>query len=110
MLPRTRIEQRESAVERLPLRSGVHRQHGEFDGQWRTPGIETRRPVWSTGRRDLSRPPRHDTQAALAIGTCAFRNRRTRSIVRAFNSAGSFQGNTVTSAFGHSDATSTDAW
>ena len=40
------------------------------------------------------------------FGTCAFRKRRTRLIVRCFNSSGSFHGNTVISAFGASEATS----
>ncbi len=35
---------------------------------------------------------------------------RTRVIVRAFSSAGSFHGNTVISAFGHNEATSTELW
>ena len=34
--------------------------------------------------------------------------RRTRSMVRRFNSSGSFHGNTVISALGASEATSTD--
>jgi hypothetical protein len=44
--------------------------------------------------------------AAARIGTCAFKKRRTRSIVRCFSSSGSFHGNTVISAFGASEATS----
>ena len=44
--------------------------------------------------------------AAARIGMCARRKRRTRSIVRSFNSAGSFHGKTVISAFGASEATS----
>src|SRR5262249_48220368 len=44
--------------------------------------------------------------AAACIGTCAFKKRRTRSIVRCFSSAGSFHGYTVISAFGASEATS----
>src|SRR6266478_5326340 len=44
--------------------------------------------------------------AAARIGTCAFKKRRTRSIVRCFSSSGSFHGYTVISAFGASEATS----
>jgi len=47
-----------------------------------------------------------DYCAAARIGTCVFRKRRTRSIVRCFSSSGSFHGNTVISAFGASEATS----
>src|SRR4051794_3560945 len=38
-----------------------------------------------------------------------FKNIRARLMVRAFSSGGSFQGNTVISAFGHSEAMSIDA-
>jgi hypothetical protein len=40
---------------------------------------------------------------------CAWRKRRTRSIVRCFSSSGSFHGNTVISALGASEATSVEA-
>src|SRR5215471_2485078 len=60
-------------------------------------------------RRSSSHDRRLTTDATLA-GKCAFRNLRTRLMVRAFSSGGSFQGYTVTSAFGASEATSTDAW
>ena len=43
--------------------------------------------------------------AAARIGMCAWRKRRTRSIVRCFSSSGSFHGNTVISALGASEAT-----
>jgi len=39
---------------------------------------------------------------------CVWIKLRTRSIVRSFSSGGDFQGNTVISAFGASEATSTD--
>jgi len=42
--------------------------------------------------------------AAARIGMCAWRKRRTRSIVRCFSSSGSFHGNTVISALGASKA------
>jgi hypothetical protein len=45
---------------------------------------------------------------ARPYGRWVRRNLRTRSIVRAFNSGGSRHGNTVISAFGHSEATSTE--
>ena len=44
-------------------------------------------------------------QFAAYAGTCRFRKVRARLMVRAFNSGGSFQGNTVISAFGASEAT-----
>jgi len=52
--------------------------------------------------RDLALSPLHPELPR----TCAFRKRRTRSIVRCVNSSGSFHGNTVISAFGASEATS----
>jgi hypothetical protein len=60
-------------------------------------------------RRSSSHDRRLTTDPALA-GKCAFRNLRTRLIVRAFSSGGSFQGYTVTSAFGASEAMSTQVW
>ena len=39
-----------------------------------------------------------------------FKKLRTRSVVRTFSSAGSFQGKTVISAFGAKEATSIDVW
>src|SRR5499427_2338131 len=41
-------------------------------------------------------------------GRCRFRKVRPRLMVRAFSSGGSFQGNTVVSAFGQSEAISID--
>ena len=41
-------------------------------------------------------------------GRCRFRKVRARLMVRAFRSGGSFQGNTVISAFGASEAMSID--
>src|SRR5262249_21306865 len=46
--------------------------------------------------------------AAARIGTCALRKLRTRLIVRSLRSVGSLHGNTVISAFGASEATSTE--
>ena len=48
------------------------------------------------------------SQGGVTYGRCAWRNLRTRSIVRAFSSGGSRHGNTVISAFGQSEATSTE--
>src|SRR5262249_11970912 len=48
-----------------------------------------------------------DRYHATLAGKCAFRNLRTRLMVRAFSSGGSFQGYTVTSAFSASEAMST---
>src|SRR5262249_4034459 len=47
-------------------------------------------------------------RAVLYAVCCRFRNMRARLMVRAFGSAGSFQGNPVISALGQSDATSID--
>src|SRR4029077_5860974 len=43
-------------------------------------------------------------------GRCRFRKVRARLMVRAFSSGGSFQGNTVISAFGASEAMSIETW
>src|SRR5262245_3821966 len=43
-------------------------------------------------------------------GRCRFRKARARLMVRAFSSGGSFQGNTVISAFGASEAMSIETW
>jgi hypothetical protein len=43
-------------------------------------------------------------------GRCRFRKARARLMVRAFRSGGSFQGNTVISAFGASEAISIETW
>ena len=69
--------------------------------------------------RDAGRElPRHRQSRCLrrrtiprahTVGRCARRNVRVRMIVRALSSGGSFQGNTVTSAFGQSEATATEA-
>src|SRR5262249_60258794 len=43
-------------------------------------------------------------------GRCRFRKVRARLMVRAFSSGGSFQGNTVISAFGASEAMPMETW
>src|SRR6476646_8981452 len=59
--------------------------------------------------REALRGPRSTKQYVGAYaGRCRFRKVRARLMVRAFSSSGSFQGNTVISAFGHSEATSID--
>src|SRR6185295_7690162 len=61
-------------------------------------------------RREALRGPRSTKQYVGAYaGRCRFRKVRARLMVRTFSSVGSFQGNTVISAFGQSDATSTEA-
>src|SRR5262249_55725897 len=51
----------------------------------------------------------NNTSRAYA-GRCRFRKVRARLMVRAFSSGGSFQGNTVISAFGASEAMSIETW
>src|SRR6516225_8238377 len=58
----------------------------------------------------LRGPPPTKQYVGAYAGTCRFRNVRARLMVRAFNSGGSFQGNTVISAFGASEAMSIETW
>src|ERR1700752_4153763 len=61
--------------------------------------------------REALRGPRSTKQYVGAYaGRCRFRKVRARLMVRAFSSGGSFQGNTVISAFGASEAMSIETW
>ena len=73
-----------------------------------TPDLAARMAAATEGVNPDPDAPIDGYSAAARIGTCACKNRRTRSIVRCFSSAGSFHGYTVISAFGASDATSID--
>src|SRR6185295_12862608 len=62
-------------------------------------------------RREALRGPRSTKQYVGAYaGRCRFRKVLARLMVRAFSSGGSFQGNTVISAFGASEAMSIETW
>ena len=75
------------------LRSGMH---GIKDAYSRSPAFI----------RSTERPGRCLLCLAAYAGRCRFRKVRARLMVRAFSSGGSFQGNTVISAFGASEAMS----
>src|SRR5215831_4403899 len=58
----------------------------------------------------LRGPPSTKQYVGAYAGRCRFRKVRARLMVRAFSSGGSFQGNTVISAFGASEAMSIETW
>src|SRR4029077_6442000 len=61
-------------------------------------------------REALRGPPSTKQYVAAYARRCRFRRVRARLMVRAFSSGGSFQGNTVISAFGASEAMSIETW